>query len=1186
MFLKRLDIIGFKSFADRIGIDFVPGVTAVVGPNGSGKSNITDAIRWVLGEQSAKSLRGGKMEDIIFSGSDSRKALNFAEVTLTLQNDNQFLPIDYHEVSITRRVYRTGESEFYINKQACRLRDIVELFMDSGLGKEAFSIISQGKVEQILNSKAEERRTIFEEAAGVLKYKTRKKQAEAKLQETEENLHRVQDIVYELETQVAPLKEQASIAKDYLEKKEELEKIEVALTVVEIEQLHARWEALSKQLTDHNDRDIELTTDIQKKESEMVELRQRMGQLDELITHLQAELLRASEEHEQLEGRKHVLKERKKNTAENKEKLEANMTEITNRLSLLREQKTDLEASSRSLHSEIARLRDELRNNEQQRHLLNGDIEAEIDSLKSDYIELLNGKASANNELSYLKRQIEQSEVKLAQLKKDNEKYLQVRAEIETDKLAIRDKLSTCETELQSQLSHFSREQSELERLRKDYEREETKLVQVNQIFQQAKSRKDVLAEMEDDFTGFYQGVRQVLRARDKQLQGIQGAVAELIQVPKKYETAIEIALGGAMQHVVVNHELDARRAIQFLKEHRYGRATFLPLTIIKGKQLSESQLRAIENHPSFIGVAAELVDYEERFQPIITNLLGTVIVTKELKGANEMARALQFRCRFVTLDGNVVNPGGSMTGGALKQRASSLISRKVELEETKQRLVEMKQQIVQQKNIVTTMKQKIVTQEQTLETTRAKGEELRLQQQELMGELREVELREKNTNERLALYDMDTEQTNAEKEEHVGRVEQLTIKLTTTENKIQQLDEKITYLTEQKNNEQSSKEKLTSENSDLKVRLTVKEESLAHHQERLADLLQEIEQNETRLAEYETSLQSILQQMSVSASGEDELEAAAEKKLQDKEATVKLISERREERVHLQQTLADIEQETKELQRQHKGLIQVIRDEEVKQNRLDVELDNKLNHLREEYLLTFEGAKQQYPLTIPVEEARKKVKLTKLAIDELGIVNLGAIDEYERVSERYEFLLAQKNDLEVAKDTLYEVISEMDEEMKKRFAQTFSEVRLHFEPVFQALFGGGRADLLLTDEADLLNTGVEIVAQPPGKKLQNLALLSGGERALTAIALLFSILKVRTVPFCVLDEVEAALDEANVQRFSEYLKQFSSETQFIVITHRKGTMEEADVLYGVTMQESGVSKLVSVRLQDTKQLA
>lgn len=1185
MHLKRLDVVGFKSFAERIGIDFVPGVTAVVGPNGSGKSNITEAIRWVLGEQSARSLRGAKMEDIIFAGSDSRKALNFAEVTLTLENEDQFLPIDYQEVSVTRRVFRSGESEFLINKQSCRLKDIVDLFMDSGLGREAFSIISQGRVEEILNSKAEERRTIFEEAAGVLKYKNRKKKAEGKLTETQENLNRVNDIIHELESQVEPLKIQASIANDYLQKKEELEKFEVALTVYEIEDLHGKWKQLSAQLEQHKNDEVRLSSALQSKEAKVEEMRDHIAALDESINDLQDVLLQTSEELEKLEGRKEVLKERKKNASQNKEQLEKSIHDLAAKIEELLIQKEEQEKLEALLSQEAAVLKQSLKEKQRQLDMLSDNIEMKIESLKGDYIELLNKQASLKNEHQHLEQQMSQQRARSTRLESENEKYIQERHLIETKKENVLENLSAVQKQLEEQVHLFRNEQIRLENQRKEYQKQETTLYQAYQFLQKAKSRKDMLEELEEDYSGFYQGVREVLKARGEKLQGIEGAIAELIQVPKEYEVAIETALGGAMQHIVVGDEESGRKAIQFLKQNAYGRATFLPVNVIKGKSLAGSQLSAVKQHPSFIGIAAELIAVEQKYRNVISSLLGTVVITKDLKGANEMAKILQYRCRFVTLDGDVVNPGGSMTGGALKKQSSSLLSRKGELEELKEKLKDMEQKTAQLEEKVKVQKTAIQVQESRIEELRKTGENLRITEQSIKGDLREVEIEEKNINEKLALYDMDKSQYSEDEENLIKRKEEISKLLQQVEEEITSLNHRITSLTEQKNTQMTSKETLIEEISNDKIQLAAKSEQLQHAKEKLSVTLKELSESNERKATQEDELQLLTADMSDSSTGEGHLEEAAQRKLEDKNGTVKLISSRREERMVLQSKLEDANIEIKEQRRQVKGITGVVKDEEIQLNRLDVELENLLAHLREEYLLSFDGAKEEYPLTVPVEEARKKVKLIKLAIEELGNVNLGAIEEYERVSERYEFLMEQQNDLQEAKNTLFQVIEEMDEEMKKRFEQTFNGVRSYFESVFQALFGGGRADLRLTIPEDLLNTGVEIVAQPPGKKLQNLGLLSGGERALTAIALLFSILKVRPVPFCILDEVEAALDEANVYRFSQYLKRYSKETQFIVITHRKGTMEEADVLYGVTMQESGVSKLVSVRLEETKEL-
>ncbi|KAB2337473.1 chromosome segregation protein SMC [Cytobacillus depressus] len=1185
MFLKRLDVVGFKSFAERIMVDFVPGVTAVVGPNGSGKSNITDAVRWVLGEQSAKSLRGAKMEDIIFSGSDSRKPLNFAEVTLTLDNEDQRLPIDYNEVSVTRRVYRSGESEYLINKQACRLKDIVDLFMDSGLGREAFSIISQGRVEEILNSKAEERRTIFEEAAGVLKYKNRKKKAEVKLTETKDNLNRVNDIVYELESQVEPLKIQASIAKDYLEKKEELEKIEVALTVYEIEDLHANWEQLSKNLDMHKENELKHSANLQRKEAKIEELRDHALALDESISDLQNVLLHASEELEKLEGRKEVLKERKKNASLNKDQLQKNLEEFINKEQELTTRKETQSSLYENLALEAKQLQNELKQQHDQLKRFNESTEEKIESLKSDYIELLSKQAATKNELQNIEQQLSQIDIRNGRLEQENSNFIEKRKSILEKKVKVEAELISVQKELDDQVKGFRDEQKTLEISKGNYQKQETTLYQAYQYLQKAKSRQEMLEEMEDDYSGFFQGVKEVLKARGGKLHGIEGAVAELIQVPKSFETAIETALGGAMQHIIVQTEQDGRSAIQYLKQNNFGRATFLPLNVIKGKSLSAAQIHSIQEHPSFVGEAAKLIQFHAKYKEPMESLLGNVVIAKDLKGANEIAKLLQYRVRLVTLDGDIVNPGGSMTGGALKQKSTSILSRKGELEELKIRIADMESKTAGLESQVKMLKADIQKLESKIDEHRMTGEELRLKEQSIKSDFRELEFEEKSLNERLSLYDIDKAQFTEDKERLLKRKLDLQALLNDFQSQVVAFDEEIKQLTEQKNQQNTSKEVLLGEINELKVSFAAKSEQYNHAKDKYDAIVKELAEINEKLHIFKEDLELLSSEMTNNFSGEQQLEEAAKKKLHDKTATINLISSRREERMKLQTVLEDLELETKELKRQHKGMVEALKDEEVKLNRLDVELETRLSHLREEYLLSFEAAKEEYPLTIDVEEARKKVKLIKLAIDELGTVNLGAIEEYERVSERYEFLLEQKNDLQEAKDTLFQIIDEMDTEMKKRFQQTFEGIRFHFEAVFQSLFGGGRADLKLTDPNDLLNTGVEIVAQPPGKKLQNLGLLSGGERALTAIALLFSILKVRPVPFCILDEVEAALDEANVTRFSQYLKRFSTETQFIVITHRKGTMEEADVLYGVTMEESGVSKLVSVRFEETKEL-
>lgn len=1182
MHLKRLEIVGFKAFADRTSVDFVPGVTAVVGPNGSGKSNITDAIRWVLGEQSVKSLRGSKMEDIIFAGSDTRKPLNVAEVTLTLENDDQFLPIDYHEVSVTRRVYRSGESEFYINKQSCRLKDIVDLFMDSGLGREAFSIISQGKVEEILSSKSEDRRTIFEEAAGVLKYKTRKKKAEIKLFETQDNLNRVDDILHEIEGQVEPLKLQSSIAKDYLDKKEELEKTEVALTVYEIEELHGKWEHLLKQFEEHKDIEIQLLSKVQKQEADMEALRENIGVLDDSITELQEVLLLTSNELEKLEGQREVLKERKKNATQNRSQLEQTIEDLKTKTADYEAQLSIQLIVLTQYETELQTLKKELESCEQQLLAVSYDIEGELENLKSDYIDLLNKQASLKNEKSHLEDQLKQFDSKKGRLDQDNEKYLLLRKEFEDKKSELLKTAEQKQEELQAQVLKYKQLELQLEKQRDEYHKKETQLYQAYQYLQKFRSRKEMLEEMQEEYSGFFQGVKEVLKAK---LPGTCGAVAELIHVEKQYETAVEIALGSAMQHVVVEHENHAREAIAFLKKNHHGRATFLPLSVIKSKTLPFAQVSMLEQHPAFIGVASSLVTYESKYNNVIENLLGTVIITVDLKGANDIARLVNHRFRIVTLEGDVVNPGGSMTGGSIKQKTTSLFTRQRELEDLVTKLPDMERKTETLEQQVKALKEEIHENENVLTHLKEMGEAVRIEEQQIKGDIRELEIEEKNINERLKLYDLEIEGLNKEKDSANIKLNEVIENLDGLEDKIALIDEEMTHLASQKKNQQSSKEALQQKVTELKVLAAEKGQLVKNEKEQLNRLHDEKTTTMNQLKLVTSDLEFLNDEMSSNVSGEGKLDGYIIQKAEEKERTLTLITSRREERLQRQLKFEDLSRESKELRRQHKQMVDATKEEEVKINRLDVELENRLTHLREEYMLSFDAAKEKYPLTLDIDEAKRKVKLIKMEIEELGTVNLGAIEEYERVSERYQFLTEQKNDLMEAKNTLHQIIQEMDEEMKKRFEHSFYSIKAEFEQVFKELFGGGRADLVLTAPEDLLNTGVDIVAQPPGKKLQNLGLLSGGERALTAIALLFSILRVRPVPFCVLDEVEAALDDANVSRFAGYLKQFSKETQFIVITHRKGTMEEADVLYGVTMQESGISKLVSVRLEESKQL-
>ncbi|WP_173916509.1 chromosome segregation protein SMC [Halobacillus sp. Marseille-Q1614] len=1185
MFLKRLETVGFKSFAERISVDFVSGVTSVVGPNGSGKSNITDAIRWVLGEQSARSLRGAKMEDIIFAGSESRKPLNMAEVTLTLNNTDQILPLDYEEVSVTRRVFRSGESEFYINNQSCRLKDIVDLFMDSGLGREAFSIISQGKVEEILSSKAEERRSIFEEAAGVLKYKQRKKKAESKLFETQENLNRVEDIIHEINGQLEPLREQASVAKDYLEKKEDLKQIEISLLITQIEDVHDEWQDLLQQLELVKEKEAELKSNIRTKETAIEQKRDHMTALDESLEDLQETLLSLTQELESLEGKKELMKERHKHFAENKTKLEAEYEVLSAQVKSLgetaaaeNEKLKDLLQKRKATKKSMKQTNEALKQGPE-------DIEDQIEDYKSEYIDLLNAQAAKRNEKQTLEQQLIQLNNKkgLQQGKfqaLDEERTKQEQAL--TTLTAQLEKESSQRRELEQQLAALQESSEENER---SYEEWQQKLYQGYQYLEKMRSKKEMLEELKEDYSGYFHGVREILKAREKSaVTGVEGAVLEVIDIPSNLLTAIETALGAQAQHVIVKDEQAGRQAIHWLKKHNKGRATFLPLATIQPRSIHGQALSSLYGEAGYIGVAADLINYDEPFSAAIKHLLGHIVIAEDLEAANKIARILNRKYRIVTLEGDVVNPGGSMSGGAQKKSNQSLFTREKELQELTDKINEFDKKAKDVEEKVKGLKTTVSDQAVEIQQLQNRVNELKNTEYETQSNKRELKVKIDHLNDQLVMYDQDQSQYVTDKEQIDHRLQSLDKELKELTIELEKVQQKIDELTAAKGRQQKDEADLRDQHQKLQIQFAEQESGVANQQEKTQRLQSELAHAKEQLENNQHSYQQLIE-VADSNQTEEEVDEQISLTRKRKETAAGHINDRRTERNELAETVQQEERELKELSRVHQNYVTDIQQKEVKTNRLDVELENMLTYLQEEYVITFEKAKHDYERVENKDQASTQVKLIKRAIEELGTVNLGAIEEYDRIVERYDFLTGQQSDLLEAKETLHSIINEMDHEMKRRFEDTFTKIRNEFGDVFKDLFGGGIADLKLTDPDNLLETGVDIVAQPPGKKLQNLSLLSGGERALTAIALLFSILRVRPVPFCVLDEVEAALDEANVDRFARFLKEFSQQTQFIVITHRKGTMEESDVLYGVTMQESGVSKLVSVRLEETVDL-
>ncbi|MBW5444609.1 chromosome segregation protein SMC [Cohnella sp. CFH 77786] len=1182
MYLKRIELAGFKSFADRTELEFTRGITAVVGPNGSGKSNISDGIRWVLGEQSAKSLRGGNMQDVIFAGSDTRKPVGFGEVSLTLDNADKALPLDFSEVTVTRRVHRSGESEYLINKQPCRLKDITELFMDTGIGKEAYSIIGQGRIEEILSTRSEDRRGIFEEASGIVKYKSRKKEAQKKLEDTENNLLRIHDLVSELESQVGPLRKQAEKAETFKALKEQLKNKEIALYVQQIEGVHAAWKELNEKLASLREEETALGTFVSRHDAMLEEDRQTLLRLEEELAKLQDELLRCSEETEKSEGFGEVLNERRTNLERNREGLQESLASAEQRYADASAEAEALKAKRTQAEAERAELSVRLASEEEKLALADGSEEAE-NKLKAELFEVMNAMAQSRNEIRYGEGQREMLERRMARIAEEEAKWRQQREELEARRAGAEERLAEAARTLSEVRDRFVSEGARSGDLQRKVEEAQANARRWEQKREALVSRHDTIKELQNDYDGFQHGVREVLKASKRgQLHGVHGAVAELVSVPAHLETAIETALGGALQNIVMEDEKTSRAAIAYLKQRQSGRATFLPLDVIRPRHLGDGDRRVLEQAEGFIGVASELVGTEKRYEGIVGNLLGNVLISETLEQANKIASRLQYRYRVVTKDGDVVNPGGSMTGGSLQKKSASLLGRQRQLEELGKEIAEAETAREGAKAEVDDLKKELAQVAQNIEQLREAGERERLNEQQAFADRQRL-LDEMNQLEEMrAALDGEKSAVQAEAGGLAAERGEAETRLASLAEEERRIQERIREAEELRRRTLSEKEDLQAALTELKVSIARLEQDIAAMDEQSSRARAE----QSRLSAERTGLAEALEHNAAEAARTAEESTALREKLnelriQRKQLTETIEYKRADRAVRLKE-LEVKEGETKEQRTKLKGVEEALRQSEIAEGRLDVELDNLLRKLTEEYEIGFELAKERYPVPEDATAAQNEVRDLKRKITMLGDVNLGAIEEFARVSERFDFLSGQKNDLIEAKTKLHGIIREMDEEMSRRFLTTFAEIRKHFVVVFSRLFGGGRADLILTEPGSPLDSGIDIVAQPPGKKLQNLQLMSGGERALTALALLFAILNVKPVPFCVLDEVEAALDEANVARYAQYMREFSETTQFIVVTHRKGTMEEADMLYGVTMEEGGVSKLVSVRLEET----
>lgn len=1176
VYLKSIDAIGFKSFADHTNVQFDKGVTAIVGPNGSGKSNITDAIKWVLGEQSAKSLRGSKMEDIIFSGAEHRKAQNYAEVKLKLDNHSKKLQIDSDELVVTRRLYRSGESEYYLNNDRARLKDIIEIFLDSGLGKEAFSIISQGRVDEILNAKPIDRRQIIEESAGVLKYKKRKAESINKLDHTEDNLTRVEDILYDLEGRVEPLKEEAAIAKEYQQLSKQMEQSDVIVTVHDIDQytedntkLDQRLNELKSQQADKEAQQAQVNQLLQKFKGER-------QQVDSDIEKLNYELVKTTETYEQLAGKLNVLEERKKNQSETNARYEEELENLNAQIESIDHEKQQNEETLNELKDKQKHLNKEVQDLESILYVSDEQHDEKLEEIKNNYYTLMSEQSDVNNDIRFLEHTINENEAKKSRLDSRLVEAFNQLKEIqnninETEKSYKISKKALTEAE-----QHIHRIEKDLTKSKKQQSEYEDKLYQAYRYNEKLKSRIDSLATQEEDYTYFFNGVKHILKAKDNELRGIHGAVAEVIDVPSQMTQAIETALGASLQHVIVDNEKDGRQAIQFLKQRNLGRATFLPLNVIKPRHIASDIKEIARQTEGFINIASDAVNVSSKYQSVIENLLGNTIIVNDLKHANELARAIRYRTRIVTLEGDVVNPGGSMTGGGAR-KSKSILSQKDELSKMRHQLEDYQHQTADFERHFKELKDKseqlseqYFDASQQYNTLKEKVHHHELE----LDRLKTQETHLKNEHEEFEFEKNDGYQSDKSKEtltQKQARLSEIQQQLTELESEI----ERYTQLSKEgKESTTKTQQQLHQKQSDLAV---VKERIKSQKVE-IERLVKQQESTQQQIKTVEEKIRLFNSDEMMGEQAFEDLKSQIQEQEEARDQLNQQHEELKQQRINLNET---IENNESQLQVCHQDILAIenhYQDIKAKQSKLDVLINHAIDHLNDVYQLTVERARALYESNEPIESLRKKVKLTKMSIDELGPVNLNAIEQFEDLNERYTFLNEQRTDLREAKETLEQIINEMDREVEGRFKETFHAVQDHFTTVFKQLFGGGQAELRLTED-DYLSAGVDIIVQPPGKKLQHLSLLSGGERALSAIALLFAILKVRSAPFVILDEVEAALDEANVIRYAQYLNELSEQTQFIVITHRKGTMEFSDRLYGVTMQESGVSKLVSVNL-------
>ena len=1177
MYLKEIEIQGFKSFADKTKVVFDQGVTAVVGPNGSGKSNITESLRWALGESSVKSLRGGKMPDVIFAGTESRKPLNYASVVVTLDNNDGFIKDAGQEIRVERHIYRSGDSEYKIDGKKVRLRDIHDLFLDTGLGRDSFSIISQGKVEEIFNSKPEERRAIFEEAAGVLKYKTRRKETESKLQQTQDNLDRLEDIIYELDNQIKPLEKQAENARKFLDLEGQRKAIYLDVLAAQIKENKAELDLTEEELAQVQEL---LTSYYQKREQleeENQNLKKQRQDLQAEMAKDQGSLMDLTSLISDLERKLALSKLESEQVALNQQEAQARLASLEDKRNSLSKEKSYKESSLALLEENLIQNNQKLNRLEAELLAFSDDPDQMIELLRERFVALLQEEADVSNQLTRIENELENSR-QLSQKQADQLQKLKEQLATAKEKASQqKEELETAKEKVQKLLADYQICAKEQEEQKTSYQTQQSQLFDRLDSLKNKQARAQSLENILRNHSNFYAGVKSVLQEKDR-LGGIIGAVSEHLTFDVHYQIALEIALGASSQHIIVEDENAATKAIDFLKRNRAGRATFLPLTTIKARTISSQNQDAIAASPGFLGMADELVTFDTRLEAIFKNLLATTAIFDTVEHARAAARQVRYQVRMVTLDGTELRTGGSYAGGANRQNNSIFI--KPELEQLQKEIAEEEASLRTDEESLKNLQDEMARFTARLEAIKSQGEQARIQEQglslayqqtsqqveelETLWKLQEEELDhlsegdwqadKEKCQERLATISSDKQNLEAEIEEIKSNKNAIQERYQNLQEELAQARLLKTELQGQKRYEVADIERLGKELDNLNI-----------DQEEIQRLLQEKVDN---LEKVDTEL----------------LAQQAEEAKNQKTNLQQGLIRKQFELDDIEGQLDDIASHLDQARRQNEEWIRKQTRAEAKKENVSERLRHLQSQLTDQYQISYTEALEKAHELENLNLAEQEVKDLEKAIRSLGPVNIEAIDQYEEVHSRLDFLNSQRNDILSAKNLLLETITEMNDEVKERFKSTFEAIRESFKVTFKQMFGGGQADLILT-EGDLLTAGVEISVQPPGKKIQSLNLMSGGEKALSALALLFSIIRVKTIPFVILDEVEAALDEANVKRFGDYLNRFDKDSQFIVVTHRKGTMAAADSIYGVTMQESGVSKIVSVKLKDLESI-